>query len=642
MIVVSVVKMTGVSIVGKSDEIEKISRRLLSKGFFEPMPLEIMLDDKPPKSRISRFRDNPYDAPLEKASRIWKAADLTPPVEVGEKSETYSPSEANALADTLSAKVDEWAAWSERVRDDRAAMQAVIIISEALAESGRTFEEFKSSSNFAFSLGPVLLENWDRMLEVSSASQLMVMPLIKGDRRVLALALYPSDYKNEALKIFDAVHFQEYSGSSVDDSFNSIDGMRTRFKTLDKSSGDIRGAAVRYIEENREMCEKIYLGIFSMQRVYALLQPRGEFSGMFAISGFVPTENIAELKSITEKESPETLFITETDDEILKHSKIPTLLRNNRFVRSFQEIVNLYSIPAYGEFDPSPIVAFTFCLFFGVMFGDVGHGAALAIGAWWLEKRGIMSSAFAKVIKIAGMVSMFFGVLYGSVFGDEAIIPPIWVSPMHDTNNLIVISIFIGIVFLSLGMVLKLLSLYKKGEFGELCFGSEGLAGLLFYLTACITVIRAMSDKPFGGVFVEALLYLVLVGLFILILLENVLTRRYFHHDPHNEGVVHVFSIFHAMLSFVSNTASFVRLAAFAMNHAGLSLAVYMLADMVRATPGGKLTSIIVVLIGNIIIIALEGLIVFIQTLRLEYYEFFSKFFTGGGRPFAPVNWKEN
>jgi len=375
-----------------------------------------------------------------------------------------------------------------------------------------------------------------------------------------------------------------------------------------------------------------------MQRIYSLLQLRGSVAGMVAISGFVPEEKVEYIRSMVSKEASDAVFITEAGEDIKKYIQVPTLLRNNFFVRVFHDIVKLYSIPAYDEFDPSPIVAFSFCLFFGMMFGDVGHGAMLALGAWWLGKKGIMPAAFSRVIKVAGFVSMLFGVLYGSIFGEEGIIHPLWLSPMKDTNDLIIISIAIGVVFLSLGLLLRIRVLYAKREWGELLFSGEGAAGLLFYWTALCALVYGISG--FSSPVLKWLLIFVLVLLFMVIICGNYLTKRIFQRQPENDGVVHIFSVAHAMLSFISNTASFVRLAAFAMNHAGLSLAVYMLADMLRAAPLGRISSIIVVLAGNILIVALEGLIVFIQTLRLEYYEFFSKFFKGGGREFTPVTWK--
>jgi len=120
------------------------------------------------------------------------------------------------------------------------------------------------------------------------------------------------------------------------------------------------------------------------------------------------------------------------------------------------------------------------------------------------------------------------------------------------------------------------------------------------------------------------------------VLARVLLKSKTSHQEP---LYLQAFEALHGIMSFLSNTASFVRLAAFALNHVGLSLAVMMLSDMVKDLPGGLFFRGLILVAGNLLIVGLEGLIVFIQTLRLEYYEFFSKFYRGGGRTFKPIGW---
>ena len=637
----SVVPMTGVSVVGLPEEMERVSRRLLSGGYFEPMPLEVMLDGETPRSRVRLFKDNPYDAaaPLERIKQLWKMAGEKLPDGTGERCMRISVDAAAEFEREIAGKISEWEAWEERLHDDRMGLEALMLISEALIESGYTINDLNASENISYSIGNLLEENWERLQELSTASPLFVRQLVKKENQVLALVLYSRDYKKEANKLFDTLNFQEYSGNYLNDNLEDLDAMKKRLLSLQNEINDHSKAAARYLESNREKCEKNYNEISSMQKIYSLLNLRGEVAGMLAISGFIPEEKVEHMRSMVSEESPDAVFIIESSENISKFYKVPTLLRNNFFVRIFKDIVTLYSTPAYGEFDPSPIVAFSFCFFFGLMFGDIGHGAMLTYAAWRLEKIGVMSAAFSNIIKVAGIVSMLFGVLYGSVFGDEGIMHPLWLSPMKDTNNLIIISIAIGVVFLSLGLLLRLRYLYKKRKWGELFFSGEGIAGLLFYWIALCALLYGTSD--FDSPLLKWVLIFILALLFMVIISANYLTKIILNHEPENGGVVYLFSVSHALLSFVSNTASFVRLAAFAMNHAGLSLAVYMLAEMVRTIPLGGVFASIIVVFGNILIVALEGLIVFIQTLRLEYYEFFSKFYQGGGREFSPMTWKD-
>ncbi|MCF7936297.1 MAG: ATPase, partial [Synergistales bacterium] len=191
---------------------------------------------------------------------------------------------------------------------------------------------------------------------------------------------------------------------------------------------------------------------------------------------------------------------------------------------------------------------------------------------------------------------------------------------------------------ISAGMVMNILLRYRRGEWGRLLFDIRGVAGLLLYWLAVVLAWAGLSGR--GAPFPPALSALLVALLLSAILFSGPLTRRLFRQEGEGEGVVvHLFHVFHGLLSFLSNTVSFVRLAAFALNHVGLSVAVLMLSTMVEGIPGGGVLAWVILVAGHLVIVALEGLIVFIQALRLEYYELFSKFYSGGGTPFAPVRW---
>ncbi|PKL02086.1 MAG: ATPase, partial [Synergistetes bacterium HGW-Synergistetes-2] len=400
----------------------------------------------------------------------------------------------------------------------------------------------------------------------------------------------------------------------------------------------LREAPRKYLERHKKELELLYCAVYAKQRIYSLCRNRGELGDIFIVSGLAPSPTLPQVEDIIERFGPNTLLLTEKDETLKRRGRrIPTMLKNIFPIRIFQEIVALYSLPSYDDIDPSPIVTLSFCIFFGFMFGDVGHGLMISAGAWFLARKGILKQAFASVIQIAGYSAAAFGFLYGSVFGSEELIPALWTTPMHGINKLLVASLVAGAAFLSLGIALNILTLRRKGRVGKMLFDCEGLAGLLFYWTAlAAAAFTFTSDEGVPGP-----LLFVLAALFLTIMCSSLLERFFFGRDEEDEGgVVHTFSVLHALLSFVSNTASFVRLAAFALNHAGLSEAVSMLGDMVQSVPGGPFFQAGVLLAGNAVIVGLEGLIVFIQTLRLEYYEFFGKFYRGGGIPFEPAMWR--
>ena len=400
---------------------------------------------------------------------------------------------------------------------------------------------------------------------------------------------------------------------------------------LKKAAGNVLGS-------DRERMEHLYASIYTMQRVYDLCRGRGELSGLYLLTGWIPEDTLARTRGVLEKEAPKTaIHIEEIGEMPFTGIRVPTLLQNLPLVRAFQDVVSLYSLPAYGEMDPSFFVAVSFCLFFGFMFGDVGHGLVLAVGATLFQRRGILSKSMGTVLKSAGTASVIFGFLYGSVFGIEGLVPTLWISPMEDMNRLLAVSIGVGVAVITLGMVLNMIACYRSRDFGRMLFDGRGLAGVVLYLSLAGAGYAAMTGASLPGPPWAA--WALPAALLAVIVLRDVLARVLLKQQTHGEesGGLYAFEVLHNLMSFLSNTASFVRLAAFALNHVGLSLAVMMLSDMVRNLPGGILFKVVLLVTGNVVIVGLEGLIVFIQTLRLEYYEFFSKFYRGGGRAFRPV-----
>lgn len=642
----AVVEMMGLSLIGPREEIEPLAAELLTLGNFEPVPLEYALEKRPASlagpggSRISTSGKNPYDELLETLLSVWKAAGAElPPEETCRSSlPRLSYEEAKAGVQDAAKKIRLWQKRAEVLEEEREKLLAAAVFLEALAGADRDVEETLKTKYLSITFGRLRADNYRRLEEMAAVTPLLVYPAVAEKGYVLAVIFCSREYHPEAEKIFRSVYLKEYSLGDIFEGAGRNMGGRLRNRVGD-SARAIRGlqeAPRNYLDRHRADLETLYCAVHSLQRVYALIQKRGELSGIFILSGVVPAPTLPEVAAAVEKIGPNTLLLTEKAAELEKRGKkLPTLLKNNFLVRTFQEIVSLYSLPSYDETDPSALVALSFCLFFGFMFGDVGHGFLLALGAWYLNKRRILKKAFASVIRMAGYSAMAFGFLYGSVFGSENILPSLWTSPMEGISNLIATSLFVGVVFLSLGILLNILSLHRKGQTGKMLFDGEGIAGLLFYWIAAGSAALA-----FTGSSPPKALYFLLGGLFLVILFSSVLDRAIFGPREKEEGgVVHTFTVFHDLLSFLSNTASFVRLAAFALNHAGLSAAVFMLSDMVHSLPGGPLFRIGVLILGNAVIVGLEGLIVFIQTLRLEYYEFFSKFFRGGGRPFSPVTW---
>jgi V/A-type H+-transporting ATPase subunit I len=300
-----------------------------------------------------------------------------------------------------------------------------------------------------------------------------------------------------------------------------------------------------------------------------------------------------------------------------------------------------YARPRYEEMDPTFLLAVTFPLLFGAMFGDVGHGLVLALVGGLLVSRRIQAlrglAGVGGLITICGLAAILFGFVYGSIFGLENVLPALWIRPMNNITQILVIAIGAGVVLLSIGFLLSILNAWTERDWGRLIFDHHSLAGLALYWSLIGLAGGAFARLPIHpAVFV---VLAVLAGLAVMF--SEPLKHLIEGHRPLVEGslgtytIQAIFEMFETLISFLSNSLSYVRVGAFAVAHAGLSAVVFILAELV--SPGRGAGYWIVFTLGNLFIVGFEGLIVTIQTTRLEYYELFDKFFTGGGMRYEPL-----
>lgn len=297
--------------------------------------------------------------------------------------------------------------------------------------------------------------------------------------------------------------------------------------------------------------------------------------------------------------------------------------------------VEMYGLPAYNEMDPTLFVALTYTLMFGIMFGDVGQGACLLIGGVLLYK--LKNLRLAGIVGVAGIWSVIFGFLYGSVFGFEELLPAIWMKPMDNIMSTLMMAIGFGAVLILIAMILNMVNAIRAKEYGRLLFHQSGLAGLVCYGFVVLCALLFITGHGLPATIIIG----IAVGVpLVAILLKEPLTHLVEHHSRiFPEGSKVMFFVealvegFDVVLSYATNTISFVRVGAFALSHAGMMGVVMTLAGMEKGNPNW-----IVIVLGNLLVAGLEGLVVGIQVLRLEYYEMFSRFYTGNGKPFISFN----
>ena len=389
----------------------------------------------------------------------------------------------------------------------------------------------------------------------------------------------------------------------------------------------------------------------------------GQLKHTYVVTGWVPTDSLEELTRRLRQASPEILIENLPTSRTSHNSNVPVALFNNRYLRPFQMLVNTYARPRYGEIDPSILIAITFPILYGAMFGDLGQGLVLFTAGLLMHNKVIMKgmSGLGLLIAYCGFFAAVFGVLYGSFFGFEGEhftetfgfeFTPLWLSPIHDILRVLGLAIDVGIVLLIIGYLLGIYGHWRARDWGHMVFGHNGLVAFLFYLCFLALLGNFLGSTPIAPQVAVAigslpLPFPILALVFgLMIMFSEVLIHWMEGHRPLIEGrgiggfimyLVQAFmDWFEVVISQLSNTLSYVRVGAFAVAHGGLSLAFFRLAELVGGGEHG-LGYWIMLIVGNIFFITLEALIVGIQTMRLHYYEFLGKFFTGGGLRFEPL-----
>ena len=436
--------------------------------------------------------------------------------------------------------------------------------------------------------------------------------------------LIPDEYEGTPLEAGEALEQQ-------------IAGMKQQIAELDKKQDAC-------LEENRTAILAAdarlsrYAKNFDVRKMASCT--RNKNSTFYILCGWMVKEQ-AEAFREEIKNDPDVFLIVEEDHENIL-SKPPTKLKNPRLFRPFEMFIRMYGLPSYEELDPTILIGLTYSFLFGFMFGDAGQGLCLLIGGFLLYRAKKLN--LAAIISCCGFFSTIFGFLFGSVFGFEDIIEPLWLRPadaMMDLpfigrlNTVFVVAIAIGMGIILLTMILNIINSVREKDTEKIWFDTNGAAGLVFYGSLVLTIVLFMTGRPLPAAAVLAVMFgLPLILMFFKEPLTAFLEKKAETAVPGGKAMFVIqgfFELFEVLLSYFSNTLSFVRVGAFAVSHAAMMEVVLMLAGAEAGDPNW-----IVVVLGNLFVCGMEGLIVGIQVLRLEYYELFSRFYRGSGREFKP------
>lgn len=478
---------------------------------------------------------------------------------------------------------------------------------DALSECG--FERIHACKYLDFALGRMPRESFPKLTMYRDVN-FVHHRLYENAQYVWMIIVTSDSYAAEVKKIFESLYFEPMEIPAYD--------------------------VHKMLEEYKERLDDVYAWCLYRSRIIENYRYVAKFKDDCVFSGFVQAADVEEYESVF-GDLPVKFTVKEPAEE--PQFKCPTLLKNHWFARPFELFVEMYSLPAYCDFDPTAFFAFTYCLLFGIMFSDMGQGLVLLVLGLWLEKK--KNSKLFGIIGRCGIFSTIFGFLFGSFFGYEELLTPIHEALFHtngklfdvmanqNTMTLLMGALVIGAVLIICSQCLNIFNNARQKKWGEVLFSQNGIAGLVFYIY--ILAAMAMQLLKMGNLFTFPLVMLCIVLPCVCFLMKEVFEKLMKHEKakPHGGWGTYItqqfFEVFEILLSFITNSMSYLRVGGFVLSHAGMMLVVMTLMKMV--SHGG----FAVLIFGNAFVMLLEGLVVGIQSLRLEYYEMFSRYYTGGG-----------
>ena len=633
-------KMKLLHITGPKNDIDRVMGKYLSKY---DIHFENAIASLSTLANVRPFVEtNVYKDTYAKAKMLWeytKEEDLSDVEKIPSK-------EAERIVDTTYTLVEEILEKQKELKQEKVKIEKLM---EQIAPFRGLDYEFKKILAFHFidfRFGRIARDYYQKLEKYfHDTDYALFYECQSNEDYVYGVYFVPKMYAIEVDAVCLSFHFERlylpdsFEGTpdlAYEEAQKALQENEVERKRLEQCMSDT-------LAKHRKKLQSAYLTLrdycdnFDIRKMAVCTKPKDDGSEYYILYGWMSRGDAAKFEREI-ADDPLIHVIEEDVDEKLTAAP-PTKLKNPKIFKPFEMFVEMYGLPAYNEMDPTIFIALTYTLMFGIMFGDVGQGLVLLIGGFLLYRFKRMN--LAAIISLAGVWSTFFGFMYGSIFGFEDKLNPVWMRPMDNIMTTLMLAVGFGMVLILIAMIINIVNAVRAKELGTVLFGQSGLAGMICYGTAVLCIVLYVTGHPIPATGILAVAVGVpLVAIMFKEPLSNLVERK---SKILPDGSIAMYivealvELFDVVLSYATNSISFVRVGAFALSHAGMMGVVLTLAGYESGSPNW-----IIVVLGNIVVTALEGLVVGIQVLRLEYYEMFSRFYKGSGKPFKAYFKKEN
>lgn len=640
-------KMKLVNIIGSMSSLDEVVAVLGRSGVFQPDETAEFFSDN--ENLIPVNSANEYSPLLEKLRELMNGSGIRPRIVDAPEYDDMSIDDVRTFVESADSEIGELIAERDRLSAEIATCENNIAKAKHFVELDLDVQKIADCEYIITRFGRLPKDSYTKLQAYSENPYVEFFPCSHDEAYYWGVYVTPISQADGIDRIFSRLYFEKVEIDDIHDTpQHYVDQQAVLKAELMKRETKVKQEIEAYAKAHEDRILKVFTALCKHHAFMSIKNHACKYRRSFVLVGWIPAEYEGQIKkALTAIESVEATFTR--GDEEMKHSP-PVKLKNRFFFRPFEYYTEMYGLPNAREIDPSWFIALTYTLLFGIMFADVGQGIMLLIAAIYMYKK--MKMPLGALLIPCSICSTIFGFIFGSVFGFEELLNPVYkalfglsekpidVMEGETTMMLIFGAVGIGIVLLIIAMMLNIVSSVKRGDLGNALFGVNGVAGLVFYTSLVVGLIGGMMFgwKIMNTAYVLCLIVLPLILIFFREPLSKLIKgeRKLFEGGIGSFIVDNLFEMFEVALSYVTNTMSFLRVGAFILVHAGMMKVVFVLAGMF-----GTVGYIITVILGNILVMALEALLVGIQVLRLEYYEMFSRFYIGDGRKYEPVTVKD-
>lgn len=632
--------MSFVNIVGKISNLDETLLRIVKCEMFHPETVD-------ENSKIDGFNNlseqNPYASVLNKINKILFMLNIEPRFENYQSLEFNDSTHnfVNEVFDKISNDVNEISKLNIMID----LMNQSLLQIKHMSKLSVNIENIFRAKYLDVRFGRMPIDSYLKSSYFND-KLFFFLPLDKDADFCWGIYITPIKYSLETYDCFKSLYFEEYC---IPDYVRgtpqfAISNIESQIVEEKEKLEHIKFSVDAFKNKNSQYLLQLYCKIKMLHDTFAYRKFAVVGRKKFHINGFVPRNDI---ETFTEMFDDISGVIVESlsAEENNNHTP-PVKLKTCWLFKPFEMYVETYGLPQYNDLNPSSYIGLIYCIIFGIMFGDVGQGIVLFIAGFLIWK--LKKNVIGLILTRCSVFSVLCGLAYGSCFGFEGLFAEVWqtiglgsVLPLNlleSTNsmNILMLSLMLGVGIIIISMLINIFLNFKNHHIGNALFSNNGIAGLTAYGSSLVAMILMMTlnINIFSPTFILCAIVIPLAVIFFSKPLSNMVEKKRSKNNNSEKfnAINASFDMIDIILSYFSNTLSFLRVGGLALSHAALMLVVMEFSHM-----AGTLGSPLVIIVGNIFVMGLEGLIVSIQSLRLIYYEIFSRFYNSDGKPFKPA-----